>query len=177
MKMRIPLSFLTSGILAATLALGAERLLGPATHAQDLPAVIQSQRFELVDSSGMVRGVFGMEPSGPMLRLVDQSGQIRVVLQQTVEGTYAIGINDPDGTPRFGVGTTPREGGFIGLSIRDGSGAIRSRIFASDDGTETGFQVQDPPAKLRAEMGLSSREHRAGFQVRDAAGATLWQAP
>jgi hypothetical protein len=177
MNSRTPLSLLASGILAAVMALGAERLLTPPASALELPAVVQAQRFELVDDTGTIRGVFGMEPTGPILKLVDSSGQIRLVLQQTTEGTYAIGINDSDGAPRFGVGTTPREGGFVGLNVRDAKGAIRSRLFASDDGLQTGFQVQDPPGRLRAEMGLNSREDRAGLQVRDATGTVLWQAP
>jgi hypothetical protein len=177
MTTRYFVSMLATGLVASAIALGADRLLMAPASAQEVPAVVQAQRFELVDSTGMVRGIFGMEPTGPMLRLVDPSGQIRLVLQQTTEGTYAIGINDPDGTPRFGVGTTPREGGFVGLNVRDAKGAIRSRLFASDDGTQTGFQVQDPPAKLRAEMSLDSREDRVGLQVRDATGTLLWQAP
>jgi hypothetical protein len=177
MKFRTPLSLITAGLIGAMVTLGADRLLTPSAGAQELPAVVQAQRFELIDDHGTVRGVFGMATTGPWLTLVDPSGQVRLVLQQTVEGTYAIGINDADGTPRFGVGTTAREGGFVGLNVRDAKGAIRSRVFASDDGTQTGFQVQDPPAKLRAEMALNSREDRAGLQVRDPNGTVLWQAP
>src|ERR1051326_8866366 len=102
MNIRIPLALIAAGLIGALITVGADRLLTPPAGAQELPAVLQAQRFELIDEHGTVRGVFGMASAGPWLTLVDPSGQVRLVLQQTVEGTYAIGINDADGTPRFG---------------------------------------------------------------------------
>src|SRR5258708_7729376 len=134
--------------------------------AQEVPAVVQAQRFEVVGADGTPRGVFAVIDNGPTLELLDPAGQVRVALDQTPDG-YGINIIDASGVVRFGVGTTAREGGFVGLDVRDKSGAIRSRIFASDDGTQTGFQVQDPGPKLRAEIGLNEVDHRAGVQVRD----------
>jgi hypothetical protein len=34
---------------------------------------------ELLDDAGAIRGVFNLEPTGSILRLVDPSGQIRLV--------------------------------------------------------------------------------------------------
>jgi hypothetical protein len=174
---RALLPVVAAGLLGSVLTLGADRLTGWRAGAQDLPTVVQAQRFELLDATGAVRGVFGVGPAGPGLTLADPSGQARVVLDETAEGTYEIQIRDAGGAVRFGVGTTAREGGFVGLNVRDATGAIRSRMYASDDGQQAAFQVQDPGAVLRVEMGLNGREDRVGVGVRDARGATVWQTP
>jgi len=78
------------GLVGSIVTVTADRLTGWSVSAQQLPAVVQAQRFELVDTDGTVRGVFGLADSGPKLALVDPSGQVRVGLDQTVEGTYEI---------------------------------------------------------------------------------------
>jgi hypothetical protein len=177
MHARALVPLFAAGLVGSTITLTVDQLAPWRASAQEAATLVQAQRFELVDASGAVRGGFGMADAGPRLTLNDASGQARVVLQQTPEGTYVIEMDDPNGTPRFAVGTTPREGGFVGLNVRDKSGAIRSRLFASDDGKRTGFQVQDPGPTLRAEMALNDGEGHVGFLVRDPGGATVWQAP
>lgn len=177
MNVRTLVPLFAAGLIGSATTLGLDRVAGWQVNAQALPSVMQAQRFELVDANGSVRGVFGLSDSGPNLVLMDPSGLVRLSLDQTLESTYEIQIKDKSGAVRFGVGTTPREGGFVGLHVRDGSGAIRARLFASDDGQQTGFQVQDPGARLRAEMALNAGDDRVGFSVRDSGGTTLWQAP
>jgi hypothetical protein len=164
---------IVAGLIGAFATASVDHVLARNTSSQPAMQVAQAQRFELVDANGTVRGVFGLAENGPALSLLDPDGEVRLRLDQTSEG-YGIEILDPLGRVRFGVGTTGR--GFVGLNVRDASGAIRGRMFANDDGKQTGFQVQDPGAGVRAQMVLN-QDGNAVLQVNDRSGATVWQAP
>ncbi|MDQ6669658.1 MAG: hypothetical protein M3069_02670 [Chloroflexota bacterium] len=126
-----------------------EQLISPlSTAAQPLPPVIQAHRFELVDATGASRGVLRMAPegTGPEVALLDEAGQGRATMTQNSDGEYAFLIFDPGGSPRFGVGTTMR--GFVGLNVRDGRGVVRSNLYASDDGSDTGFRTWDADGRV-----------------------------
>lgn len=178
MNIPAPLSLVASGLIAAIMAVGADRFLTSDARAQEPPAVIQAQRFELVDTTGTVRAVIRMTPegTGPEVALLDEAGKRRATMTQNSEGEYGFGIFDDSGTLRFGVGTTKR--GFAGLNVRDGSGVIRANLYADDDGEDSGFRAWDAAGQVRAKLGYLGGEPAAfGVRVLDSQGQPVWRAP
>ena len=176
---RTILPLLLAGAVGAVLSVALEQLISPLpTAAQPQPPVIQAQRFELVDATGGLRGVLRMAPegTGPEVALLDEAGHRRATMTQNGDGEYAFLIFDPDGSLRFGVGTTKR--GFVGLNVRDGHGVIRSNLYASDDGSDTGFRTWDEDGRVRTKLGsVEGDPSTYAVRVFDGQSQVLWQAP
>jgi hypothetical protein len=172
-----------AGLLGSLLTVGLEHLvlLPPMDKAYATPSnplVIQAQQFELLDTAGAVRGVLQMAPegTGPEIALLDESGHRRITMAESSEGEYGFATFDAANTQRFGVGTTRR--GFVGLNVRDGHGVIRSNLYASDDGSDTGFRTWDADGHVRAKLGAAEEDPSIfGVRVFDAQSQLLWQAP
>jgi hypothetical protein len=166
------------GVAATVLGLG--RLLSDGTSsrrasAQDTPAVIRAQRFELVDASGAPRAILAMGDSGAMIEVLDEAGQARAQIVQTPEGEYAFAILDAHGTQRWGVGTTKR--GFVGMGMRDGSGTFRANMQVADDGSYAGFRAADEHDAQRLFLGLRNDGSGYGLELQDGTGKVVWTAP
>jgi len=140
--------------------------------------VIQAQRFELVDASGMVRGVLRMAPegTGPEVALLDEAGRRRATMMENAEGEYALSIFDASGSVRFGLGTTNR--GFLGVNVGDEHGVIRSNLYANDDGSDAGFRTWDADGHVRTKLGAVEGDPSVfALRVFDEQEQVLWQAP
>lgn len=171
---------LLAGSGATLAAFGLRRVTSPGTpghvaSAQETPAVVRAQRFELVDGNGTVRAAISMSQNGPIVALLDESGHARALMAQNPEGEYGFGVNDAQGTARFGVGTTKR--GFVGLGMKDANGTFRANMQVADDGSWAGFRTADEHDQQRTFLGLLNDRPGYGIEVEDATGQVLWQAP
>jgi hypothetical protein len=106
-------SFSLLGLTLVNVAASVVVLCGlSTTRAQAAPTPEQSirtQRLELLDASGQVRGQFFVEPSGEaVLRMRDESGQIRVKLGASGRGAGFLLLDDATEPPSICLPASPR---------------------------------------------------------------------
>jgi hypothetical protein len=95
-------------------------LRGGSVAAQDVAPVLRAGRFELVDERGRVRASIRAEsePDATVLRLMDESGTIRMKLAADANGSGLVLLDD---RTELGVQIGARESGsFVKLVDRDG---------------------------------------------------------
>jgi hypothetical protein len=114
-----------AGLAASVLALSCAAGTGPS------PEVLRAQRFELVDSSGDVRGVLSLgDKACPRLALFDENGNARVRLMLCLDGTPVLSLYDESG--RGGVALVAGAEGSPGMSLRDEQGTLRASMCAEE---------------------------------------------
>lgn len=110
-----------------------------------LPSVQRAERYEVLDGSGQLRGIFGVYDEGVMIRLLDDSGREKVKI---VENGDEVGmfLNDSLGVVRVGVAQFAHGGGGIALHGPQSKGA--AVLYYKDSGTLT-FYEKDGTARLK----------------------------
>ena len=154
MNVRVLISPMTAALLAATVAIGATRLTAPSpTDAADDAgdaSVVRAQRFELIDATGAVTAIVGVDPSRdrPGLYVYDETGQVRAAFGNVVVGGgYGFFVQNEQGVARWVLGAGSGRG-FAGFNVRDDAGHLRANMFARDDGTDAGFRVFGPDGQV-----------------------------
>ncbi len=95
-------------------------LCGGSVAAEDIAPVVRAGRFELVDERGRIRASIRAEsgPDATVLRLMDESGTIRVKLAADANGSGLVLLDD---RTELGVQIGARESGsLVKLVDRDG---------------------------------------------------------
>jgi len=110
-----------SGVVANRLS-----TMGESALAQPTPSpaeVIQAEKFELVDKTGVPRALLELEPHGePALKLYDAEGSLRVMLSLRPDGGPNLLLWDGQTTaPRFGLALLPNGSPSAELADRDGN--------------------------------------------------------
>jgi hypothetical protein len=93
---------------------------GETVGAQDVAPVLRARMFELVDGRGTVRASFRVEsePDAAVLRLMDETGTIRVKLGAHAAGSGLVLVDD---RTELGVQMLAQESGtFVKLVSREG---------------------------------------------------------
>ena len=183
LTMRSMVPMLAVALLASATTLGLMRLTAWAPRAaqasgQETLPVVRAQRFELVDASGAVTAIVGVDPSRnrPGLYLYDEHGTLRAAFGNVViGGAYGFFIQNERGVARWVLGAGSGSG-FAGFNVRDDAGTIRANIFATDDGAAAGVQTFDQDAKIRTQIG-SFADAAPVVRILDADGQPIWQAP
>jgi len=68
---------------------------------EEPPALIRTQRFELVDTTGQVQAVMAFQPGGgPYVELQDERGEVRAMLGLLTDGRPSLTFWDEKGTIR-----------------------------------------------------------------------------
>ena len=85
--------------------------------APQVPEVIRAQSFEIVDSQGRMRGLFGAGSKGAGIGVFGTDGKARIGMISSDGGDAAIEIYDKDGLKRIGldIGSSSRQGLRQGL--------------------------------------------------------------
>lgn len=81
---------------------------------------LRTSRLELIDASGKIRGVLGMEDNSPSLTLFDELGNKRASLTVIAEGPRLF-LYDENENWRVMMATSPQG---PGLGLRDADGKI-----------------------------------------------------
>lgn len=123
--------------------------------------VVRAQRFEVVDPTGVVRGVLGVAPDRSVgLVLNDEQGKLKLRLWSQLDGSASLTLFSaseqprasvavlPDGTPGMGLFDAAGGGRSLGLtlpseriawsprlSMTDASGKMRVQLMLFSDGT------------------------------------------
>jgi hypothetical protein len=226
MQMRSFLPLLGVSLFSSALTLvGALLAFPPASRAdttQQVIPVLQAQRFEVVDAAGAVRARLGVESDNSAgLAVFDGTGQARALvslssadtaavqvrspqdgratLSALPAGTIGLGLVDPAGASRAGIGLSPDGSpvievgnrlqdqpsarvqlsqladGTIGLGIVDGSGRPRVGLATAPDGTPA-LLLLDAAARPRAIVVLQP-DGTPGMRIANEAGQVYWQTP
>ena len=151
------------------------------------PAVIQAQRFELVDAAGKVRGSFGMNGANPCINLYDVAGKRRGAFAMNGDDPYlglydaaekgrgsfmlvgdtpSIGVYDSKAKPR---GLLTMNGEYPELSLYDSDGKSRGRFYLNDH-SNANVTLRDGH-NIRAGLGYDD-DQRPLFMLCDDAGIT-----
>jgi hypothetical protein len=170
-----------AAVFGSAATLGLSRFAFPTANAAggQEPVVVRGQRFELVDGNGAVRATLGINPAGlPAFALLDEAGQERFIIAGNPMGGYGMSIRAADGAVRFGVAHGASGGeAFAGLNIRDAAGTIRANLFATDDGSQAGFNVFDADGGQRSRLGYYSDTETPVLRFVGPDGEVIWQAP
>jgi hypothetical protein len=199
---------LLAAMLSSMLTLAGVQLLTPTTGraAQDNQgpvSLLRAQRVEIVDASGMVRGVLGLTPGGdaagvifrdeqgreragmgtgrpawgvgPGAWVLDDAGRLRAAWGLAPDDTAAAFlVADETGQRRAGMGGTSELG--YGVVVADESGAPRVGMGTLARGAEGyGMRVQDANGNLR--LSLSGGANNSAISVLSADGRPVWRAP
>ena len=118
---------------------------------------VRAKCFELVGPNGCVVGRWSVEEDEPVLSLADQSGQPRIQLRVANNGSPSVRLFDQEGTLRLSAQFDEDDDGHyaVGLSVRDNTGAIRSRIGQDLEG-QFAVSLLDGNAQLRAQVTLTN---------------------
>lgn len=142
--MRAPNLPTRSGLLLLALgALGVGGLLG----AKKSPKTQTADRYELVDDSGVVRGVLGTWADSPYLRLQDQDGAGVMVLTQDGEVSLSMYTEGPR-HPRVHVLAGDQGSTF---TLLDRNGRVSVRVELDADGRV--IQLTERPEAPMARSG------------------------
>lgn len=96
-----------------------------APRAAGVADTLQSKQFVLRDETGLIRGLWEIEPqSGPRMILRDRDGRERVRLSLLSDGSPGVTLGDRDGRPRVVLGILPD--GTSNLVFADGGGTTRA---------------------------------------------------
>jgi mono/diheme cytochrome c family protein len=108
----------------AILALGGIALvMGQAKPHQQVPRVVEAERFVLRDSGGKVRAELACPDDRPCLCLLDEKGNCRTRLALLGDGSAVVSLYDADGTGRVVLRVQP--GGEPSLDLVDKQGKAR----------------------------------------------------
>lgn len=115
--------------------------------------VLRAKRFELVDSAGGVRGIFGTNAGSPFLWLIDSSSEKD---DASVTGNEPlIGLLDASGKARGVLGLS---GGEMRLAICDADGKTRSLFGVID--AEPALVLCDAAGRTRGQFSISKGDPR-----------------
>jgi hypothetical protein len=189
--------------------------------AQPLP-VVQAQRFDLLDANGTLRARLGVDADNDSagLTVFDSNGQARASIAlggdtaviQTLSpqggratlsalptGVVGVGMVDPSGASRAGIGLasdgnpvvevgrnlqsqpsarvqlTDLPDGTVGLGLVDQSGRPRAGLALAADGTP-GLLLLDASSRPRVVAGLGA-DGTPTLRLQNEAGQPIWVAP
>ena len=115
--------------------------------------VVEARRFELRDSKGRVRGVFGVTDGSPQFVLQDDSGAARLRLTVLGDGSPGLALIDATGRTRAAFGLLPDE--TITLAFADRRGTTRA-VLGLTAGQGASLALADSGGATRAGMGVSA---------------------
>lgn len=125
-----------------------------APRAAGVAETVQSNQFVLRDQSGLIRGLWEMEPgSGPRMILRDGDGRERVRLSLLPDGSPGVTLGDRDGRPRVVLGLLPD--GTTNLVFADATGTTRA-VFGHSSTDATTLVLADREGYTRAGLVVDS---------------------
>lgn len=158
------------GGAAAALVVPTPSHAGP--EAQAVSTVVRAQRFELVDTNGILRAVLtaGGSDGWTALQLNDQNGNAHIGMAvATDQAGIAIGQGDMHAHVRIAlIGEEPA------IEVTNEAGAMVD-LGVNADGT-LGVVGLDRTGQVRANLGLASNG-QPSITLRDSSGGTVWNAP
>ncbi|HZF00105.1 MAG TPA: hypothetical protein VE981_24055 [Planctomycetota bacterium] len=120
-----------------------------AQEKQEEPKTVQSNRFELVDKKGKVKGVWTVNDDGaPVYVMFDGSGKPRLVMA-VVASEVGMVINDKKGSPALAFAFAEDSEARV-VALKDGEGNPRCVLAYTKD--ETGVVLNDDKEKTALSM-------------------------
>jgi hypothetical protein len=119
--------------------------------ADNVPEVVEAQRFVLRDALGRVRAA--LETAGDTVRLIfrGRNGKVRAALGLDGDSDPGLDLYGRDETPRATLSFL--KDGAVGVILRDGEGTERLALAVHRDGMAT-LLFHGPDGGYRAELGV-----------------------
>ncbi len=152
-SLRRQLRFAQVGLALVFLATVATAFFA-APRANVIEESVHSNQFVLRDESGMIRGLWELEPgAGPRMILRDRDGRERVRFSLLADGSPGVTLGDREGKPRVVLGVLPD--GTANLVFADGGGTTRA-VLGHSSGEATTLVLADREGYTRAGLVVDS---------------------
>jgi hypothetical protein len=151
------------GVIGLVLALGG--MAQPEKAVEELRA----KRFVIVDDNGQLRVLLGVLPDGNTgISIFDETGITRAMLAVNTDDSTGLGLSDAPGKTRAQLGVEPVMTAM--LSLLDSKGALRAGL--SQRGDDTGLLLQDHNDRGRQVWLSVDPDFFTGLSVMDLEKAT-----